>query len=375
VSTSAYLTPEVLRWARESLGYSIEAAAHRIGVRPEKLEAAEDGEEHITLRQAEKAAKVYDRPLAALFLPEPPVEEPQEQQFRRLPGSPEPPWPPEMQLLARRVQERQGAAAELYDTLDERPPWLDTLEVLTAAETGVPDVMRHELGISLAEQCGCRDYTGYTPLRRWTDAVEDLGILVLQDGTMPVELMRGFAATHPQVPAIVVNARDDARARAFTIIHELGHLYQAALGRPVGPGTEAWADEFAGSVLMPRDEFAAALARQRGRRPLQAIDSVALEFGVTPHAAAVRAAMTEIWPQQRVDEVIDEIRRRGPRTQGTGGNYYLTQLGRLSPAFTRLVFTALDSQAVSSPAASSMLGTKVSNFSGLRDVLDRRAAA
>jgi Zn-dependent peptidase ImmA (M78 family) len=372
VSTLAYLTPDVLRWARESVGYSVEAAAQKVGVRPEKLEAAEAGEAHITLRQAERAAKAYDRPLAALFLPEPPTEEPQEQQFRRLPGSPEPPWPPEMQLLARRVLERQAAALELYDALDESPPWLETLEVLTSTTAAVPDVVRYLLGISLEEQFEWRDYSGYTPLRRWTDAVEDLGVLVLQDGSMPVELMRGFAATHAQVPAIVVNTQDDARARAFTVIHEFGHLYQSALGQPVGPETESWADEFAGSILMPREEFAVALASQNVRRPLQAIDGVALQFGVTPRAAAVRAAVTEIWPQQRVDEVVDEIRRRGPRTQTAGGNYYLTRLGRLSPSFTRLVFTALDSQAVSSPTASSLLGTKVSNFPGLRDVLQKR---
>lgn len=375
MSTLAYVTPAVLRWARESVGYPLETAAQKIGVRPEKLEAAEAGEANITLRQAEKAAKVYDRPLAALFLPQAPAEEPQEQQFRRLPGSPEPPWPPEMQLLARRVQERQDAAAELYEALEERPPWLDMLEVLTAGSTAVPDVMRHLLGISTTEQSGWRDYTGYTPLRRWTDAVEDLGVLVLHDGSMPVTLMRGFAARHPKVPAIVVNTKDDPRARAFTVIHELGHLYQAALGRATGPETETWAEEFAGSVLMPRDEFATALARQHGRRPLQAIDSVALEFGVTPRAAAVRAALAELWPQPRVDEVIAEIRRRGPRAQGTGGNPYRTQLGRLGPAFTRLVFTALDNQAVSSPAASSLLGTKVSNFPGLREVLNQRAVA
>ena len=58
-----------------------------------KLEEAERGEAYLTLRQAEAVARLYERPLAALFLPEPPREEPPEAQFRRLPGAPEPPWP------------------------------------------------------------------------------------------------------------------------------------------------------------------------------------------------------------------------------------------------------------------------------------------
>jgi hypothetical protein len=43
-STLAHVTPEVLRWARESIGYEMEDAAARIGVKPEKLANAERGD-------------------------------------------------------------------------------------------------------------------------------------------------------------------------------------------------------------------------------------------------------------------------------------------------------------------------------------------
>jgi len=374
MATLAYLTPEVLRWARESVGYSLEDAANKVGVKPEKLAAAEAGEAYLTLRQAEKAAAVYDRPLAALYLPTPPVEEPQEQQFRRLPGAPHPPWPPEMQLLARRVRERQDAALELYEVLDEESPWADTLTVLTAGETVDPDVVRALLGISIEEQQSWRDPSGYKPLRSWTDAVERLGVLVLQDGRLPLDVMRGFAAPHSAIPVVVVNTQDDARARAFTIVHELGHLCLAAIGRPVGRESEEWCNEFAGEIIMPREEFAAALSPDEGRTRLSSIDAVALEFGVTPYAAVVRGARAGLLSRNAVNGLIAEIRTRGPRARGQdGGNYYLTQIGRLSPAYARLVLTALDSQAVTAPAASSLLdGLKVSNFGKLREHLGRR---
>src|SRR5688500_6187938 len=96
----AYVTPEVPRWDRQSTGDSIPEAAKKIGTQSWRLRAAELGEDLLTLRQAERAADAYERPLAALFLPSPPDEEPQETQSRRLPGSPAPPWPPAMQLLA-----------------------------------------------------------------------------------------------------------------------------------------------------------------------------------------------------------------------------------------------------------------------------------
>jgi Zn-dependent peptidase ImmA (M78 family)/transcriptional regulator with XRE-family HTH domain len=375
VRTLAHVTPQVLRWARESIGYEVDEAARRIGVTPEKLEGAEAGDLMLTLRQAEKAADVYNRPLAALFLPEPPREEPQEAQFRRLPGAPAPPWPPEMQTLARRVEARQEAAVELYEALEEEPPWPSAVTELTVEGEALPGIARQVLGVGFDEQTSWRDYNGYTPLREWTDAVESLGVLVLQDGSMPVEMMRGFAATHPLVPVIVVNTKDDARARAFTIIHELGHLYLDALGEAVGSQTEQWCDSFAGEVLMPRGWIENILSGIHGRSRLETIDQLALRFGVTPYAAAVRVAKEELWPKQVTNQVIDAIHKREPRERGNGGDYYLTQIGRLSPTYARLVFNALDGQALTYPAASSLLGgVKVNNFGKLREKLDKRAA-
>jgi Zn-dependent peptidase ImmA (M78 family) len=287
--------------------------------------------------------------------------------------APAPPWPPEMQVLARRVRDRQDAAAELYDVLDEEPQWPEAAERLDRPPESLATAARDVLGVTFAEQSAWRDPKGYQPLRHWIDAVEALGILVMQDGTLPVETMRGFASTHPTVPAIVVNTKDDARARAFTIIHELGHLALTAAGRPAGPQTEPWCDAFAGLVLMPPDEFARSFSTTRARDLLARIDEVALTFGVTPMAAAVTAARRELMSQRDASAVLERIRDRGQGTSGSGGNYYRTQIGRLGPAFTQLVLSDLDGQALTYPAASSMLGVKVNNFDKLREYVSRRA--
>ena len=159
-STPAYVTPQVLRWARESLGLELEEAATLIKAPAERLALAEAGEGHLTLRQAERAAKVYDRTLATLFLPDPPEEEPQDAQFRRLPGAPAPPWPPAMQVLARRVRARQDAAAELYDLLEESPPWLDAVSRFAVDRPLLATITRQELGVTFDEQTSWRDYQG-----------------------------------------------------------------------------------------------------------------------------------------------------------------------------------------------------------------------
>jgi Zn-dependent peptidase ImmA (M78 family)/DNA-binding XRE family transcriptional regulator len=372
-SPPAYVKPEILRWARESIGYALDDAARKIGVRTEKLAQAEKGEQLLTIRQAEKAAHVYERPLAALFLPAAPTEEAQEAQFRRLPGAPEPPWPPEMVALTRRVRAKQEAAAELYDLLDEDPPWPQALAQLRVERDRLPKMVRDALGIKFEEQASWRDPAGYTPLRHWVDAVESLGVLVMQDGTMPVDTLRGFASTHDVAPAIIINTQDDARARAFTILHEFGHLYLAAFSEPVDARTEQWCDEFAGEVLMPSQALEHAYASIEADDTLNAIDELALTFGVTPHAATIKAARTGLISQREAREIIESIDMRTRRTSPGGGNYYRNMLGHLGPAFVRLVFSALDSQALTYPVASGLLEVKVNNFDTLRRYTDKRA--
>jgi Zn-dependent peptidase ImmA (M78 family) len=378
-SPPAVVTPSALRWARESIGYELEDAAERIGVTAEKLAAAERGDAYLTLRQAEEAARRYERPLAALFVSQPPVEEPLEAQFRRLPGAPEPPWPREMRALAKRVRGRQEAAAELYAALEEQPPWTSVALEYADNPEALAGSAREVLGITLAEQKSWQDRNGYRPLRAWVDAVEALGVLVMQDGSLPVDELRGFASKHSNVPAIVINTNDDPRARAFTAIHELGHLLRVRAGRQTGPMTEQWCNDFASAVLTPREPFGGDLQAAAARMDLlHAVDSTALTYGVTPYAASVRTARLGLVPREEIDAVIEEIqersrRREEERPEGGGGNYYVTTVTRLGPSFIQLVFTALDSQALSYPAASGLLGVKVNNFAELRERAEGRA--
>ena len=60
--------PSVLRWARESQGYSIEEVASRLKRDPSEVAAWETGAESPTYVQLETLAyKIYKRPLAVFF--------------------------------------------------------------------------------------------------------------------------------------------------------------------------------------------------------------------------------------------------------------------------------------------------------------------
>ena len=234
------------------------------------------------------------------------------------------------------------------------------------------------LGVGLDEQRRWRqerDYTIYTPLRGWVDAVERHGILVMQNGEVPSEIMRGFAATHPDVPVIVANTNDDPRARAFTVIHELGHLLRARAGRASVPDDEEWCNAFASNLLMPGQEFAADLTALVQPDLLPTIDRLAEVYGVTPDAAAVRVGRLRIVGYDEIEDVRRRISERHEETvRRSGGEYYRNQVARLGPSFIQLVFTALDAQVLAYTEASSYLGVKVNNFGKLRERLGERGA-
>jgi transcriptional regulator with XRE-family HTH domain len=72
VATEAFITPGLVRWARERVRRSPEEAASRLGVKPEQWEAWESGDRRPTLRQAQALARSLYIPFGYLYLPTPP---------------------------------------------------------------------------------------------------------------------------------------------------------------------------------------------------------------------------------------------------------------------------------------------------------------
>jgi Zn-dependent peptidase ImmA (M78 family) len=366
----------VLRWARESIGYGVAEAAHRIGIPERKLAAVEQGSERLTLRQAERAADLYDRPLVELLLPEPPAETPIESQFRRLPDAPAPPWAPDLVKLIRQVHFLQDEAADVYGLLDEPPAWAEAIARLEGEpRSRVARAARQLLGVDLAEQLRWAGSDAYRPLREWVDAVERLGVHVMQSGVVPVETMRGLAVPHDTVPVILLNTKDAARARAFTILHEFGHLVLRARNEQLGSRAEAWCNDFAGEVVMPGEAVMDEFEQARSRRSVTEVaDQVGSHFSVTTLAAAVRLRRLELLTQDELDEVRLALSRRPVPPQSSGGDHYVSAIARRGPAFVRMVLAALDNGVVSYPHASTLLDVRASNLHKLRDRIDRRTA-
>ena len=80
------VNPDVLRWARETAGWSLEDVALKMKKDIDTVSAWERGESAPTYIQLEKLAyQVFKRPIALFFFPDPPREKTPKQSFRTLP--------------------------------------------------------------------------------------------------------------------------------------------------------------------------------------------------------------------------------------------------------------------------------------------------
>src|SRR5712692_1536300 len=148
----ARVKPELLRWGRETAGLSIEAAAKKVGVKPEKLAGWESGDERPSIPQLRNIAEAYKRPLAAFYLPAPPPTLERPRDFRRAPGEGPSVDSPALLYEMRRALYRREVAIELLEELDEEPVSLALTVSQTEDAEEVGARIRSLLGVDFATQ-------------------------------------------------------------------------------------------------------------------------------------------------------------------------------------------------------------------------------
>jgi Zn-dependent peptidase ImmA (M78 family) len=274
-----------------------------------------------------------------------------------------------MRALSRSVAALQDEAAELFEAIEEEPPrWPAAADLFVEGVSTVElaHKVRELVGVSVAAQKSAArvDPQGFRAFRVWREAIEDLGVLVLQDGSLTLDAMRGFASPHDRVPAIVLNTNDDVRSRLFTMLHEFAHIFWA-------DRAEREYDEFAGEAVLPRGALTTDFQRSTEPTLLARVDAIARAYAVTSDALAVRLGWLTLVPWPEVQEVREEIRRRAedapPRSRG--GNFYRNVVVRSGPGFVRRVLDGVNQGGLSPLGAARVLGVRVGQLDGLRSEL------
>jgi transcriptional regulator with XRE-family HTH domain len=379
------VNPPLLVWAREEAGYSLEGAAERVGrgFSVEKLRAWERGEAQPTLNQAERLAKVYERPFSIFSLPAPPELPPLATEYRRLPGVKPGAEAPELRLAVRRLVHLRKLALHLYAELGDDPPEFQLRAHLAENEEAVGQRLRMALGVSLEEQFGwVSEFAAY---RAWRAAVESLGVLVCQMPGKGIGEIRGTSIVHFPLPVAGVSSKELPLSKPFTLLHEVIHLALAAANEerpalnedrdePSWLDVERFCEAATGAALLPADavkgDADVATQRKSGHWEVAGMRRIAKRFRVTPTAVATRLLrMGEMTPvaYNHWKKEWQAFRETHPDRPSFGiATPAEKAVNRNGPLFTSLVLSALSGERISSVAASHYLDLAFDHVETLR---------
>ncbi len=261
MADKAYITPNVLKWARESARMSEETAAAKVSVGVDKLQGWEDGSSQPTIRQAQKLANAYKRPFAVFFLPEIPRDFQPLQDFRKS-GSKT--LTTSSVFIIREIMQKQTWMSDAYaENGENKLPFVGRFTINENPHIVAQNILKTlEINPAL--------YKTENPIKEWIDAAEKNGIFVSRTSFIHTKLklnseeLQGFAISDFYAPFIFVNSDDWNAPQLFTLVHELAHIWIAETGisNSVEPGmrnkdkfhpVELFCNEVAANALMPKD--------------------------------------------------------------------------------------------------------------------------
>ncbi len=360
------VNPAVLRWARETAGYSVEEAGDRTAD-ARTLEDWESGKSRPTWAAVVKLAKLYKRPVAAMLLERPPAEPPLPPDFRRLPEASKK-LTPKAHFAIRTARWLAGAAAALERQLDRAAPFHGPNVRPSNSPEQLAERRRNSLGISLDEQTQWQN--SGEAFRQWRSAVESQNVLVFQ-ASMPVEEVRGFSLFESGKAVIVLNQSDAVNARIFTLFHEYCHLLLAKPGICLpeegnladSRQIETFCNRFAAALLIPRDDMA---ERLQSDVPLErAVAALAARYRVSRAAVLGRMRGADAITEQLYRRAMARLTSKGPAPRRPGGGARppaARVLGERGRTFVSLVVDALNRDLITANDASAYLGIKLAHL-------------
>lgn len=375
MSQRVAIQPELLRWACERTGASVESFAE---AHPKlRVQAWVSGESAPTLKQLEDFAKATRTPVGYFFLPEPPEEPVPIPDFRTMAGKKIQRPSPNLLDTIYICQQRQDWFREyLRATHEPALKFVASVDRSTAPAV-VAARMRAELGFRVEERA--RMGTWSAALRSFIQQAEDAGVLVMMSGIvgsntsrrLDPEEFRGFALSDPHAPLVFLNGADTRSAQMFTLAHELAHIWlgETALSDPdprTAPDHEAelWCNQVAAELLVPMAGLLAGYTDSA--EPEEQLQNLARAFKVSTLVVLRRLYDAGKLPRKRFWEAYDaELARLLARDEESpsGGHFYHSTATRVGKRFARaLIGSTLEGRASFSEALRLLGLRKMSTF-------------
>lgn len=376
-------TPEVLEWARKSIGLSLQQAAQRVKVSAIQIQEWEEGIGEPSFAQLRRMANAYKRPVAVLLLSSPPEGFEPIRDFRLLPENQNREWSPELHAEFRRVQVQREVAREL--ATDEQVVPLTLSVQLDDDPDNIGNIVRAWL-------IGTQSVKN--ELNWWIGLIENKAILVTQIQDVDLTEMRGCSLSDEPFPTIILNGKDTQRGKLFTLLHELTHILLrlgglcdlAEVSRDVKTETqriERFCNQVAAATLIPRDALLhnapVASATVGYRWTDDELANLARPFGVSQEAMLRRLvslgrASWDYYIEKRANflTLYADMQRRQKEKQEGGPSYYTMKLRDLGRRYISTVLDAYHQDRITGSDLAGYLSMKLDNLPQLEAVVEGR---
>ncbi len=382
------VNPNIIRWARESTGYSIEDVAEKIGrkhVTVNVVQDWEDGNSSPTYPQLERLAyEIFKRPLALFFFPEPPEEETPRQSFRTLPQEEIDFLKPKLLYLIRKAMVFRENLKELFDYVNPaKKKILIDFEIKSSdSVSNVAVEVRNYLGVSLNEQYALKSTE--EALKYWRNLLEEHGIFIFKDAFKEDDLS-GFCLYDDVFPIIYINNSQPKIRQIFTLFHELAHLLFKTGGIDLNNDDfirsmsgsnkriEIFCNKFSGEFLVPTEDVKKHLHNTSINDNL--LSELARKYSVSREVILRKCLeLRHIDHEYYNVKVLEwKYERLKNESSDSGGNYYLTQKAYLGDRYVETAFNKYYNGFISKLQLSEYLGMKETNVFKFEDhLLSRR---
>lgn len=375
--------PDLLTWARERAGLSVDKVLDYFPKFSEWL----SGQAAPTMRQLEDFADKTYTPIGYLFLSEPPEDKLPIPDFRTL-GNEAPRRPsPNLLETVHTLQLRQAWMRDYLVEEGEQP--LPFVGSLTIKEPPVKAAARMREYLELPEVWAANENTSDDAFRLLRRKIEEAGVFIVINGVvgnnphrkLSVDEFRGFTLSDEYAPFIFINGTDAKSAQMFTLAHEFTHLW---LGQGGVSGLqwemerrlddiERYCNETAAEFLLPESVFS--MAWETGKNSEEPFKKLANRFKVSPIVVARRAMEMRLVERGHFFSFYNDYMARWraaearKKSQGGGGNFWLTQNTRIGDRFGATVVRAARSGRLLYRDAYQLTGLSGSTFDRYADKL------
>jgi Zn-dependent peptidase ImmA (M78 family) len=379
MAVKANVNPEILKWARKSSKISLEKAASTISktCKPERIREWEspEGKEKPSVKQAEKLARLYRRPVDVFFMPFIPKDFPSLKDFRR---NKEEGMNTALIFMMREVQEKQEWLSKfLSGGKQKKLDFVGKYNIKSDVKTVAKDI-RKTLGINSDDKYD-------KPLKYWIEKAEAKRIFIALSSNyhtrlkLDSDIFKAFVIADKYAPFIFLNSDDWDHGQLVTLIHELVHIWIGVSGisnetqiesDTAAHPVEKFCNEVVAEILMPEDELKKIILKT-GKIEFKSIVKAARKTGVN-NSTIIRRMDTlgmleknqsESFRREANEMWKEFLYKLSQKKKSSGGpNYYIMQLRRSSKAFSNIVMDNYKRGRINGADASRLLKVKEGNF-------------